>query len=117
MENELPVENINLPADHQDAGDPPTLPEEVKTIDFGKSNFSPPPVIRESARVKGEMTFYEALEKCANGAKITRLSFGSKNIYAVMHEAFLYFKEASGKFNAWAVSEGDFLSTDWVVID
>ena len=102
----LPLENENLPANHQD----------IDKVTFGDGDFSPPPVIRETAREKGEMNFFEALEKCAHGEKITRISWEDENIYGVMKDAFLTLFRPDAEPAPWTISEGDFLGTDWITL-
>jgi len=124
----LPIENKNLPADKQDAGEVREIAPE--RVDFGSPDQSPAPVmgatggytrspspvIRESARARGQMTFYEALQQVANGVRVTRVSWNDDQCYAQLHEDLLYLKEQrTGKFSIWGISEGDMSGTDYIV--
>ena len=125
----MPINNPNLPANHQDAGDvPPT------TEDFGQT--SPPPVIGKSPEASGTpevpqvqrtgespvtkgkiMNFYESLRMMAMGIKVTKLSWEDQNCYGVVKDAFLQiFTPEDGQFHSWVISEGDIIGMDYIAL-
>lgn len=84
------------------------------------------------------MNFGQALEKCKNGARISRQGWNGKNQYVELatcisykncagevvnpqHDAFgnaaLAFVGTSGVQIGWLASQADMLAWDWVVVE
>ena len=61
------------------------------------------------------MKFPQAIERLIGGAKIRRIEWASKEEYGLLKDNFLMIHRGD-KFHTWIVSEGDMLSTDWVII-
>lgn len=61
------------------------------------------------------MSFYEALQQCELGKKITRLEWGSNDEYGFMNQDQLSI-HTKGKDHLWIVSKGDMINSDWVIL-
>lgn len=67
------------------------------------------------APVKKTMNLGEALSETARGEKITRVEWADKEIYGYLVKAELRLHR-NGKDNHWVISEGDIISTDFIIV-
>lgn len=62
-----------------------------------------------------EMDFGAALRLVAIGKKITRREWANDDC-VFLHASFLHLRKTDGSLHQIAVSEGDIVATDWVVV-
>lgn len=75
-------------------------------------NASPLPEKEEQEK----LDFPDAIRAIINGSKVTKLEWGTKDIYGLLKDKRLMI-HINGKDNIWEVAEEDLLGTDWVVIE
>ena len=63
-----------------------------------------------------QFTFYEALEKVADGEKVSKLEWDDLKVYGFLNNNLLSLHKADDKLYNWIVSDGDLAGTDWVII-
>jgi len=63
-----------------------------------------------------KVDFYKALRYLARGKKITKLEWGSANIYGYLKDARVLLNKADGEDYSWIISEGDLIGKDWVIL-
>lgn len=63
-----------------------------------------------------EMKFTEIIEHLLTGKKITKLEWKDKNYYAILDHFILKLHKPDGKLYNWAISEGDIIGTDYIII-
>lgn len=61
------------------------------------------------------LRFPEAIQAVMNGKKVRRVEWADAEEYCLLKDNFLTIHR-NEKFHTWIVSEGDMLSTDWVII-
>lgn len=67
-------------------------------------------------KIKSEtVDFFAALKAVHEGDMITKLEWGSSEIYGLLRYGQLQFKK-DGKFHQWIISDGDLAGEDWVII-
>ena len=76
--------------------------------------FSPKPIEHSGSALT--MTFSEAVRQMVeNGAKITRLEWGSNDEYGYTGQNSILI-HTKGKDHKWLITEGDYLANDWVTL-
>lgn len=64
-----------------------------------------------------ELSFTDAIREIVNGRHVTRLDWGTNNIYCLLKDTFLMIHlESDNKFHPWTVNDGDMTALDWVVL-
>jgi len=77
---------------------------------FGRKSS---PVVSESKPIS--MTFGQAIDELAKGAKISRVEWNNPDEYGILKGDRLVI-HTKGKDHAWLVSDGDIINKDWIVI-
>jgi hypothetical protein len=115
-DTELPIENKNLPADHQDAGE-----EKVKTINFG--GHSPLPNVRKAPETPPTLgfDFYEAIKQMMIGRRVTRMEWDDEGYFGEFRDGklMIHKPEENGSkegYHDWIISDGDIMGVDWVTL-
>lgn len=76
-------------------------------------NQSPVPQVVKKNKV--EMPFYDAVRCMMEGAKVTRVGWENTEEYGYIKDGFVMI-HTKGKDHRWIISDGDYLSTDWIII-
>ena len=112
MENVI-LDNPNLPANHQDAGDIPIRKN------MGQS---PPPFINKDPMINTlapeadiGMNFHEALDKMMAGERLKRKEWGGVETFGAFHDMKLMLC-TNGVWSDWIISDGDIMGTDWYIL-
>jgi len=83
-------------------------------------NQSPVPIHAQSPSVnrKEELfNFSTAMEKVAEGKKISKKEWRSSQIYGELKDGKLILHKDDNVDYAWVISEGDLLGVDFIIID
>ena len=134
MEIKLPIENPNLPADHQDAGNEP-LPrgETPGTVNFGQPKLpklpkhSPAPIPGVKMASPGRSPtqkqlsgtpggFAHAVTQMKLGQRLTKGEWKNSDWYCQLRDAKLMIHRPDGTWHDWIIQEGDLLGEDWISI-
>jgi len=65
--------------------------------------------------IETKLEFPKAMEAIIVGKKISRLSWGNKDIYGLLKNGLLMIHR-DDEFYKWIVNDGDLMGTDWVVV-
>jgi len=130
MEPNLPIENPNLPADKQDAGNEPLPVGEVPTMEFGKGDLpkhSPPPIPgvklthpgksptqKQTSTKEGDFAF--AVSLMAKGQRVTKRDWNNKDWYGELRDAKLMIHSPDGVWHDWVIQEGDLIGKNWIAV-
>jgi len=94
------------------------LPKEIRVQN---NNIEPdkelPKVVQEPIKEEELFDFPMAMKKVAEGKKISKKEWESKDEYGILHKARLTLHKKEGTNHDWIPSEGDLMGTDWFIVD
>lgn len=61
------------------------------------------------------LDFSQAIRKIAEGKKVTRIDWGTDNIYGELKNEILILHKDNQDYQ-WIISEGDIMAIDWIVL-
>ena len=102
------IPNINLPANHQDAGN------EIFPI-RSASPFVPRPTPEPTIAVRKEYNFYQAVEQMVLGHRVTRRDWETGDFCFLKQELLCINRDS--KDHEWIISLGDISGSDWITLD
>lgn len=72
---------------------------------------------QQNEEIKAEelYNFTEAFKKMVEGGKMTRIAWGDREEYGFVRDGIVMI-HTKGKDHQWIISEGDFISNDWIII-
>jgi hypothetical protein len=103
------IPNINLPANHQDAG------QESEVSSIRSASPFVPKTPEPTKTERKEYTFYQALEQIVLGHRVTRKDWETGDFCFLKQEILSICRD--GKDHQWIISLGDIAGSDWITLD